>query len=894
MELTFDQEAVVSIKEGRHLVLAPPGSGKTEMLSQRILRAIESGVDPARMLCATFTNRAAFEMRDRVEQEIKLNQSLSTASLPDVGNLHHFCHKFLSSVGKIYPGKHVLDEVQQCEFIKEIVDVLCRELKEGCSADMKKSHGVSVIGLLNSPNELRCQHLLERIEKLMADSVKNDRNPYADILSGVLIAHQRRIGITREFIRPMPPALFVLAREGVLWAIDVAYTGLKRRFKSVDFDDLVNETFLWLEHHELDDSRKFLWVQIDEVQDLSPMQWCIVKRLTAPNAVSVYFGDVEQAIFSFLGASIPSFMDATRDCTRHYFKKNFRATPLLLEILMRFSIASLKSDWEFLPEPFNAHLPNGELAIVGISRESEVISTIQRILGNGTASNVAILVRRNVAADHWESLIKPFGYRYAKVSGHDLFTFGPMRDFLAFVSLFTGSPSMVAWESLALRFGHTIRTRASARYFVRSMFASGFDPMTLFDEKSPIALIPKPRPKRSLWSWKRSVDLRSIRDNLLPAYQKIAARLDHRITFRELFEVYSAIAFRDESHYFKNELPFEKARARIEKFLRYTDHIYANDSRSLCDVLGEDWNKLTKLKEADLLVGDEKIVISTIHKAKGRQFDAVIIPDVADVLSKKGAIDIDDPLRLLYVAMSRAKRHLYLFNADEQSVLDPIRPCFASGYRGYYLSRSEHRDLTSDWLYQWEQIASGGKVCIDDTSSRYLSRIRLKAISHLPDIAQRRAQFLAALASKSEDADVAIDYLRLAADFSPEAFSAIRSASLTIHSSSVCSAAFRYFHAMLDANYGTTPDFNRALQAIGDSLYSSDSQLRFDASNLLLAQNCDRVAKCVIGSPDDFERLASVADPDHEFSIRLILSNTPPSTYEHHLRTILQSRALKT
>ena len=65
MNLTDEQQQVVAISAGRHLVLAPPGSGKTEMLSQRIVRAAESGIDPARMLCATFTNRAAFEMRTR-------------------------------------------------------------------------------------------------------------------------------------------------------------------------------------------------------------------------------------------------------------------------------------------------------------------------------------------------------------------------------------------------------------------------------------------------------------------------------------------------------------------------------------------------------------------------------------------------------------------------------------------------------------------------------------------------------------------------------------------------------------------------------------------------------------------------------------------------------------
>ena len=74
MNLTDEQQKVVAISAGRHLVLAPPGSGKTEMLSQRIVRAVESGIDPARMLCATFTNRAAFEMRARVEAHCQERQ----------------------------------------------------------------------------------------------------------------------------------------------------------------------------------------------------------------------------------------------------------------------------------------------------------------------------------------------------------------------------------------------------------------------------------------------------------------------------------------------------------------------------------------------------------------------------------------------------------------------------------------------------------------------------------------------------------------------------------------------------------------------------------------------------------------------------------------------------
>ena len=97
MDLTEEQRAIVEIDKGRHLVLAPPGSGKTEMLSQRILRALRHAVPPNRTLCATFTNRAAFEMRERVHAEAK------GEALPDVGNLHHHCERFLRAAGVI-PG----------------------------------------------------------------------------------------------------------------------------------------------------------------------------------------------------------------------------------------------------------------------------------------------------------------------------------------------------------------------------------------------------------------------------------------------------------------------------------------------------------------------------------------------------------------------------------------------------------------------------------------------------------------------------------------------------------------------------------------------------------------------------------------------------------------------
>ena len=417
IQLTDEQRRVVEIDAGSHLVLAPPGSGKTEILSQRILHAMRTGVNPERMLCATFTNRAAYEMRSRVEAQG------AGVALPEVGNLHHFCFRFLRSVGRLSPAKHVLDDCEQLSFAKEVVDVLREELKTGKQSG-KETRGVTVLrsvkGVVKEPdgpiNELRIEHLHGLLEEYFASCAEKDRSPYPTMLSAMLIAHQRRMGIPLRYLRAMPPELCELDGEGVVRALSGCYAALKRRFCSVDFDDLINEAYLYLEKSPLPDERRFRWVMIDEVQDLNPLQWLIVRGLTSKDAVSVYFGDAEQAIFSFLGASEESFASAVRGCERLFFRRNFRATPHLLEILMRYSLDALRSEWEFLPHPADAHQANGVVGACKSTSGAEVMQHVRWLVDSGTASNVAILVRRNIEADALEAKVRELGFRYSKVS----------------------------------------------------------------------------------------------------------------------------------------------------------------------------------------------------------------------------------------------------------------------------------------------------------------------------------------------------------------------------------------------------------------------------------------------------------------------------------------------
>ena len=911
MTLTSEQLSVVNLVSGRHLVLAPPGSGKTEMLSQRIIRALGSGVDPKKMLCATFTNRAAFEMRDRVA-----GAAGQDCKLPDVGNLHHFCHRFLISERRLRPGRHVLDESQQLDFIREVTDVLREELKGGLSVPLKKTHGVTVAPAIKGFCEPMRIALSEIVEEYFADCEENERSPYPDILSAVLIAHQWKLGIPSCYLRQVPMTMSAFLDRGVVAALERAYSGLKRKFQSVDFDDLVNGTFLYLTKNPQDDDRRFDWIQIDEVQDLNPLQWRIVKELTSTHAVSVYFGDVEQSIFSFLGASASTFSSAVADCERHYFKTNFRATPLLLEIMMRFSLNALRSEWEFLPAPSDVTRTNGEVSLSPSGSPKAILEKVRHLLGGGIAENVAILVRTNREADDCERLVRGLGYRTVKVSGCDLFAYPLMRDFLAFVSLFVEKPPRTAWVSLVRRFADGIYRSSEARYFVRGMFAAGWDPRQLFPARDPVPSVPHMWDRPRQWAWRTRRALSSLRKRLKPAYDAIAPRLGRRADFRSVLAAFSKVALGNRSMRYSirelvpekkameaelhRELTEDEARAyalrRVELFFRYVENVYKSDLRPFAQVLAEDWQKLSKLKEADLLVGDEKIVISTVHKAKGRQFDAVIVPGVDEMIRSGMGTDREETLRLLYVAMSRAKRHLSLMDCGPGGVLQDLVECFCADYTGYYLRRARGDDLSCDWLHQWEELAkaNGERRCpmvlvepALTSKAGAVVRMALKTLCHHPNPDEARRRWLGFL--KGDFVETAIGCLRTARVYDCEAIGCVRRTAFTSRREHDHRAALEYFKSGLQMALESQVELRAA---IGDFVYHRSGMLRLDAATCLAAQGITCWNGIIRGASTDFVRLESIADAEHEETIRAILTKKDlPDEYERRLRRILLARA---
>ena len=917
MELTAEQAAVVEIDRGRHLVLAPPGSGKTEMLSRRILHALEAGTRPERMLCATFTNRAAFEMRERVTAGAR------DRALPDVGNLHHFCERFLRAAGVLHAFRRVIDEVEQMDLVREVVDVLRAELKAGRPADLKSTHGVTVLSHLGDLAPERLRKLHEDFETYRANLERQGGGLESVALAGLQVVHQGRIGIPRGLRSPWPVAANALWAMGVLRPLETAYRGLKHRFQVLDFDDLLNETYLRLRKVPLGDEARFRWVQIDEVQDLTPLQWAIVRALTAADAVSVFFGDLEQAIFSFLGASLPRLMEETADCERHDFRTNFRCPPLLLEILMRFSLLALKSARTFISEPSDPSRGNGEVWMTETRAPTAVMAHVDRLLRTNAAREVALLTRTNGLAEALEPLVKDLGWRYVKVSGRELGHYRPMRDFVACLDLIAGISSRFSWTALVRRFADGIRSRAQARYFVRAMFAAKWNPMQLLGAEDPVPRFPPVGDRAGLWAWRNRAVLRAVRRSLRPILDRVDGAAGPKTAFRAFFEAFADTALGGRRLYGVRELlpgtqaaawemaavTYEEAcaeaRTRIGKFLRYVEHAYARDTRSFSQVLREDWRELSRFKEADLLVGDERIVISTVHKAKGRQFDAVVVPSLAEYDTR------EEVLRQLYVAMSRARRHLLVFDARDGNPLKDLSACFQPGYIGYYIRRARAGDVSGlqgpedDWLYRWEVLAGQCNARVfDPTGVREglvspwepVRRMAVRAMRHDADPVRRRSSLLELLAPAVPDIplDAVVDTLREASAFDGPAVDCVRAAMRRSVSSRAWSAARKYYVMAAEWKQAGAGDEGRRTGHSGleDCLYALDGETRVLAAAAL----DERLGTCwrdvLLGSASDFSRLGRVAAPGHEAHIRSVLeAKRIPSSYARELRGVLFARA---
>lgn len=487
------QREVIEAQGGFHLVLASPGCGKTQILTERIRRAHDvEGVAYADMLCLTFTNRAARGMLERI------NANIADSSVGDVfvGNVHRFCSKFLFGNGLIAAESSVIDE-------DDAISILARYMGEdeySVLGDFKRRREYSVIFHLESMMyQIAMGHpkaLRTNTDCINADDVKAmqricsvrgcafDAAAMVDIYNNVETYRDLTTADTADY-----GDYQIIQRLLRKMQLAQQYHQYKKQNNLLDFHDLLLFTYDALNADAAQtEYKRYTWVQVDEVQDLNQLQLAIIKLLTARAYRTVMFlGDEQQAIFSFMGAKLDTLTALKQQsaCQLHHLSVNHRSPKYLLDIFNTFAAEELHIDPALLPDAglqLQAPLLGNELALLySETYEHEVRDCVQfvdRLRTMFPESTTALIVNANRDAEDISGELTRRGIGHFKVSGSDLFSSPELKLLFAHLAVLNNEFNFLAWARLVKGVG-VYETNASARNFVRALFDRAILPSDL-------------------------------------------------------------------------------------------------------------------------------------------------------------------------------------------------------------------------------------------------------------------------------------------------------------------------------------------------------------------------------------------------------------------------------
>ncbi len=433
---TEEQQRVVELSNGSHLVLAPPGCGKTELLASRAEKALLQGYKPEEMICLTFTNRAAKGMKERINKKYPDNNII-------IGNIHNYCSKFLFENHLIPMNTCLLDEEDSSSIIKDIIAENDYNIKE------------NAVGIANFACRRFQQDNHFPFQLITNPQTRNNRDTIKQIAK--------------------------------------SYIKYKSDNNLIDFDDILNMAYLVMRNSQSELMlMNFKWLQVDEVQDLNPLQWEIIKLISQQSELCVFFGDYEQAIYSFMGANFDSLNKIQNELSLevHYLQKNFRSPSYLLDVYKDYAksyfskmfnkIPISERNSAPLPEYMKLHQVQG-----GLGDEADYLSTslIPQIHKSG--DKTAIIVRFNKSADIFSNSLAKHNISHFKISGVDLFSRKSVKGLLAFLSILNNEFDKVSWSRLFYEFG-VIANLKVARKYVKSMLDLGFTPNEFLIKKKHI------------------------------------------------------------------------------------------------------------------------------------------------------------------------------------------------------------------------------------------------------------------------------------------------------------------------------------------------------------------------------------------------------------------------
>ncbi|MEP7251646.1 MAG: UvrD-helicase domain-containing protein [Ginsengibacter sp.] len=617
--LNEPQREAVLHRDGPIMIVAGAGSGKTKVLTTRIAHLLASGVDAFNILALTFTNKAAAEMKERVEKILGNNEARNLY----IGTFHSVFARILrAEADKLgYPRNFTIYDTDDA---KSVVKTVINEL----GLDDKHYKPNTVYNRISG-----AKNALITSEEYMND-----------------------YGLQQEDMR---------ANRPMTGQIYEAYC--KRCFKNgaMDFDDLLLKFYLLLSTHPESLSkyqRKFKYIMIDEYQDTNTSQYQIIKLLGAMHENVAVVGDDAQSIYSFRGATIENILQFRKDYDEVkivMLEQNYRSSQSILHVANNV-IANNKGQ---LPKKLWTSNGEGEkIKLVRTATDNDegkyVADAIQeqKLRNHFLNSDIAILYRTNAQSRSFEESLRRMNIPYRIYGGISFYQRKEIKDFLSYLRVILNPGDEEALKRII-------------NFPARGIGKTTIEKAVIYANENNI----------SMWNVVEHAAQFGYRANTLEALNNFVVTIKMFQSELEKKNAYDLSILVGKHTGIVKELFNDKTTeglARYENIQELLNSIKeftetpTEDGELLDKSLGSYLQQITLLTDADEDKGQSDVVrLMTIHAAKGLEFPIVFVGGLEETLFPNAMAintreELEEERRLFYVAITRAKQLLWLTYAN--------------------------------------------------------------------------------------------------------------------------------------------------------------------------------------------------------------------------------------
>lgn len=620
-ELNPNQLLAATTIEGKVLVIAGAGSGKTKTLTYRTSYLLENGVAPKEILLLTFTRKAANEIKGRAKT-LLASTAASSNALNDItsGTFHSFCNRLLrqySGLLGINPRFTILDTADS----EDAIDLIYKEKKYPAQTKKQAFPRKKTLQNIFSSSRNRRIHISELIE-----------NNYPDIAIHIPIIEQ----------------------------LAVDFHQYKRANHLYDFDDIISQVVSHLKNNSKFRQlvqQNYRYVMVDEYQDTNIPQKQLIDLICAPASVSLMVvGDDNQSIYAFRGANYENillFGETYPEAKLIKLEQNYRSTPAVLDYINALSAQITLGYQKQL---------YSKMAIVGQkpifsrlsdeTREAKYIADkIIEHKADHDYNDYAVLCRTSFQSNYVQLEFMERGIPFIVVGGIKFVERRHIKDVLAFVKILYNPNDTIAWHRILTLFRGVGGVTATKLTQAINADNNSFEPL-----RAPVFS-------------KKSAQLESLYALLSKASQAQAVEQ----VIEDILEFYIPVLktleenWRERSEDFRVLKNLATEYSSLDNFLENLALDPPNDS-----VAAMAQSKASGEEDND------KVTISTIHSSKGLEWPIVFVNSLVDGMtphhrSLDDFEELEEERKLFYVACSRAKTRLYL-----------TAPDYFASYSGYF------------------------------------------------------------------------------------------------------------------------------------------------------------------------------------------------------------------